>query len=157
MSEHSFDSAPDMGRDFSDQSASYDAPLEHDAQTWEPTKASEIEQPSEKHLKMHLTPGGSLEQAVHSEIDQATRARIAEAQQEQQQQPRQLAEEKELDFAGDFDEARRNAWGWDPESSKEYEALSQDRSDQYDNQPFETGKRFERDSEPERGEDDRER
>jgi len=124
MSDHSFESAPNMGRDFSDHSTSYDAPLEHDAQRWEPTEPPEIERPSEKHLEMHLTPGGALEQEVNTELDQAARARIAEVQQEQQGK-QQLSDEKELNFSEDFDEARRNAWGWDPESSREYGSVRQ--------------------------------
>ena len=112
MSEHSFDGAPEMGRDFSlGGGDSYDVPLEHDAQNWEPTEDhSEIERPSEKHLEMHYTPGGTLEQEVHTELDEAARERIVEAQR-QQHNARDLPDEQELDFAGDFNEARRNAWG----------------------------------------------
>jgi len=139
-----------MGRDFSDSHDAYEIPLEHDAQSWEPTEAPEIERPSEKHLEMHYTPGGALEQEVHAEIDEAARARISEAQQ-QQQTEYELPEEKELDFASDFEEARRNDMGWDPESRREYEALNQEQDDRFNNKPFETGRRFERGADQERG------
>lgn len=149
MSEHSFENAPDMGQEFSDVSdTSYEMPLEHDAQHWEPMEGHE--QPSEKHLEMHLTPGGSLEQAVHTELDEAARARIIEAQREEQAR-HELPDEKELDFAGDFEEARRNAWGWDPESEQEYEQWSIEQSNELHNDPFETGRRFDRENERERG------
>ncbi len=150
MSEHSFDSAPDMGRDFSNSHDAYEMSLEHDAQSWEPTEAPGIERPSEKHLEMHYTPGGAMEQEVHSEIDEAARARISEAQQ-QQQVGRDLPDERELDFASDFEEARRNDMGWDPESRREYETLSQEQDDRFDSEPFETGQRFERGKDQERG------
>lgn len=156
MSEHAFDSAPDMGHDFQQSHDGPERPLEHDAQNWEPTEEPEIEEPSEKHPEMHLRPGGSLEQEVHTEIDDAARKRILEVEQ-QQQTPKSLADEQELDFAADFEEARRNPIGWDPESRREYEALSEEKAlPQYDDDPFETGKRFERETERERGDDDRE-
>ena len=151
MSEHSFEGAPDMGSDFEGSRDSYEAPLEYDAQDWEP-----IEEPSEKHLEMHLTPGGTLEQEVHTELDEAARARIAEAQR-QQNAARDLPDEKELDLSEDFDEARRNAWGWDPESQQEYESMLEKFNEEYDTDPFETGRRFERGWEPERGDDEWER
>lgn len=154
MSEHSFENAPDMGRDF-DQShdGSYEMPLEHDAARWEPTEEPEIERPSEKHLEMHFTPGGSLEQEVHTELDEAARGRIADAQR-QKNASHDLEDEKELNFSSDFEEARRNDRGWDPDSRGEYEQLSSQRDDRYDQDPFETGKRFERESEQEHGRDD---
>jgi len=155
MGEHSFDSAPDMGRDFSNSHDAYEMPLDHDAQNWEPTDPPEIERPSEKHLEMHYTPGGALEQEVHSEIDEAAKSRISEAQ--QQQAGHDLPEEKELDFASDFEEARRNDMGWDPESRREYEALSHEQDDRFDSEPFETGQRFERESDRERGGVERDR
>lgn len=152
MSDRGFENAPDMGHDFAEAGHdSYDAPLDYDAQDWEPT-----EEPSEKHLEMHYTPGGSLEEEVHAELDAAARARIAEAQREGSGS-RDLPDEQEIDFAGDFDEARRNAWGWDPESQREYEGLTDEYNARHDNQPFETGRRFEREWEPERGGDDWER
>ena len=155
MSEHGFESAPEMGHDFADVSRdtreAYDAPLDYDAQDWEPT-----EEPSEKHLEMHYTPGGTLEQEVHTEIDEAARERIIEAQNERRA-GRDLEDERELDFAGDFDEARRNAWGWDPESEREYESLSEEFQAQYDQKPFGTGRRVERGWEAERGDDSLER
>jgi len=148
MSDRSFENAPDMGKDFVELgSDAYEAPLDYDAENWEPT-----EEPSEKHLEMHYTPGGSLEQEVHSQIDQEARARIIEEQRERSDE-RALPDEQELDFAGDFDDARRNAWGWDPESQREYEGLTEEYNVQHDNDPFETGRRFERDWTPERGDD----
>lgn len=154
MSEHSFDSAPDMGREFSDSSReSHEMPLEVDAQNWEPTEEAHLEEPSEKHLQMHYTPGGALEQEVHTELDDAARKRIIEAQR-QQQTARDLPDEQELDFAGDFDEARRNAMGWDPESRREYESLTEEYNASYDNDVFETGRRFEREHDREWGRDD---
>lgn len=150
MSEHSFDSAPDMGNDFNDLSRdSYEAPLEYDAQDWEPT-----EEPSEKHFEMHYTPGGTLEQEVHTELDEAARARIREVERELEE-GRDLPDEQELDFAGDFDEARRNAWGWDPESQREYDEMLEQLNDKYDNDVFETGRRFERGWDREQGEFER--
>lgn len=136
MSEHSFENAPDMGRDFSDSQDSHEMPLEHDAEHWEPTE--EIEHPSEKHAEMHYTPGGHMEQEVHEQIDQASRARITEAQQDQ---VHDLTDEKKLDFANDFEEARRNAFGWDPESRREYETFTEEQ--QIENELFERDKRFE--------------
>jgi len=157
MSEHSFESAPSMGDDFSRGSAdSYEMPLDYDAQSWEPTEEHEIEQPSEKHLEMHLTPGGALEQEVHTELDEAARQRIVDAER-QQQAARNLPDEKELDFSGNFDEARRNVWGWDPESQQEYESMSSDFNAQYDDEAFETGRRFERERDREIGDVDWER
>lgn len=145
MSDQAFGDAPSMGDDFSAHGdASYDAPLEHDAQEWEP-----MEEPSEKHYEMHLTPGGTLEQEVHSELDAAARERIIEAQRKRGES-RPSPDEKELDFAGDFDDARRNAWGWDPESEREYEESLERLNKEYENDPFETGRRFEREMEPER-------
>ena len=152
MSEHSFDSTPDMGGEFTESSRdAYEVPLEVDAQDWEP-----IEEPSEKHLEMHYTPGGTLEQETHTQIDQAARKRIIEAQNERQGE-RNLPDEHELDFAGDFDQARQNAWGWDTESQREYDSMLDRLNSEYDNDPFETGRRFERDSEPERSDADWER
>lgn len=150
MSEHGFENAPDLGQDFAERSnetRDYDAPLKYDAQDWEPS-----EEPSEKHLEMHYTPGGTLEQEVHTELDEATRARIREVERELEE-GRDLPDEKELNFADDFDEARRNSWGWDPESQREYESLSEEYNAQFDNDVFETGRRFERDWTPEHGED----
>jgi len=135
---------------FSDSHDAYEIPLEHDAQSWEPTEAPEIERPSEKHLERHYTPGGALEQEVHSEIDESARARISEAQ-EHPQAGRDLPDERELDFANDFEEARRNDVGWDPESRREYEALSHEQDDRFDSEPFETGQRFVRGKDQERG------
>lgn len=149
MNDHGFESAPDMGHEFREVSdASYEMHLEYDAQNWEPDE--EHEQPPEKHLEMHLTPGGTLEQAVHTELDEAARARIIEAQRSEQARD-SLPDEKELDFSGDFDEARRNAWGWDPESQQEYEQWSNEQSNELHNEPFETGRRFERETEREWG------
>lgn len=146
MSDRGFDSAPDMGHDFAESNRdAYDAPLDYDAQDWEP-----VEEPSEKLFERHFTPSGSLEEEVHRQIDDAARARIIEAQNERLG-GRELADEQELDFAGDFDEARRNAWGWDPESQQEYESLTDQYNALWDNEAFETGRRFERDWEPERG------
>lgn len=145
MSDRSFENAPDMGNDFAEFSGN--APLEHDAQRWEP-----MEEPSEKRFELHYTPGGALEQEVHAQIDEAARARIIEAQNERHGE-RDLSDEQELDFAGDFEDARRNAWGWDPQSREEYEGLTEEYNALYDNDAFETGRRFERGSEPERGDD----
>jgi len=149
MSEHSFESAPDMGRDFSNSHDAYEMPLEHDAQSWEPSEPPEIERPSEKHMEMHYTPGGAMEQEIHSEIDEAARIRISEAQ--QQPSEHDLPDERELDFASDFEEARRNDRGWDPESRREYETLSHEQDDRFDSEPFGTGRRFERGTDQERG------
>jgi hypothetical protein len=148
MSDRGFDSTPPMGQEFGDASKdTFEGGLEHDAQNWEP-----VEEPSEKRFELHYTPGGALEQEVHAQIDEAARARIIEAQNDRQRE-RALPDEQELDFAGDFEEARRNAWGWDPQSRQEYEGLSHERNTHYDNDPFETGRRFERGREPERGDD----
>ncbi|MCA9231058.1 MAG: hypothetical protein KDA57_10420 [Planctomycetales bacterium] len=153
MSEHSFENAPDMGRDFrQSHDGSYEMPLEHDAARWEPTEELEIDRPSEKHLEMHFTPGGSLEQEVHTELDEAARMRIADAQR-LHNGSHSLEDEKELNFSGDFDKARRNDHGWDPDSRREYEELSSDQCDRYDQDPFETGRRFEREVEREQGRD----
>ncbi len=151
MSDRGISGAPEMGGDFSHSNA-YEAPLEVDAQHWEPVEEPEVEHPSEKHLEMHLTPGGTLEQEVHTEIDQAARKRILESERETATQ-HSLPDEQELDFAGDFDGARRNEQGWDPESAREYDQWS----DQRDNAPFETGQRFERGWDRERGDFDQER
>lgn len=128
MSDHSLDGSSGMGRDFRSSHDGPEMPLDYDAQNWEPTETPDIEEPSEKHLEMHYTPGGALEQEVHTEIDEASRQRIAEAQQREAQ--RQLEEEKELDFSNDFEQAGG-----------------------YDNDPFETGRRFERENDHERGDD----
>lgn len=53
-------------------------PLEHDAVNWEPVEDREFEEPSEKHLELHHTPGGSLEQEVHTQLDRDARQRIEE-------------------------------------------------------------------------------
>lgn len=153
MSEHSFESAPDMGREFERSHDAFEAPLEHDAQNWEPTESPEIERPSEMHLEPHLTPGGALEQEVHTELDQAARKRILEAQ-SQQHATHDLPDEQELDLSGDFDEARRNAWGWDAESRREYEGLTEEQESQrFDDNPYQTGRRFERGRDQEQGQE----
>ncbi len=150
MSDRGFENAPDLGGEFADHGAgAYEAPIAYDARDWEPT-----EDPSEKHLQMHYTPGGMLEQEVHSQLDEAARARIAEAQRERGE-GRDLPDEKELDFAGDFEEARHNAWGWDPESQQEYERLSEADNARRKDDPFETGRRFERYREAEYGDQER--
>lgn len=152
MSEHSFEGAPDMNGDFNHTSdPTTDKLYDYDAQHWEPIE--EHEAPSEKHLEMHYTPGGAMEQEVHTELDEAARAGIIESQRSDQSAHR-LDDEKELNFSNDFDEARRNAWGWDPESRREYERLSE-QDNSHENDPFETGRRFEREREQERGDFER--
>lgn len=62
---------------------------------------------------------------MHTEIDKAARERIIEDK-NKRYETKELPQEKELDFSGDFDEARRNAWGWDPESMREYEIFTEE-------------------------------
>lgn len=150
MSEH-FEHAPNMSGDFARSSEPvFEQPLEFDAATWEPIEEEHSELPSEKHLQMHLRPGGMLEQEVHTQIDSEARARIIEAQQ-REHSASELADEQELDLSGEFDRVRRNEWGWDPESMDEYEAYLQSSRDNIDQNPFNTGRRFERQTEREQG------
>lgn len=136
MNNQSFASAPHAGEAFQ-KSAPPLPPLKHDAAEWEPTEESE--QPSEKHLEPHLRPGGMLEYEVHAELDQATRKRIAEAQQARRAVPA-TPDEKELDFSDRFEKAAQSM-----------EASSAAR----DQEPFETGRRFIRSREREQGIGDR--
>lgn len=134
MSDRAFDNAPDVGGDFAQHGrADHDAPLDYDAQDWEP-----IEEPSEQHLEMHYTPGGNLELEIHKELDAAARKRILDAQRDRTG-ARELPDEQELDFAAEFDEARQDAVGREAEP--------------HDGRPFDTGRRFERGWEPERGDE----
>lgn len=125
MNDDPFANAPDVNQHFVDAERGPEAmpDVPHDAERWEPWDDEQREEPSEKHYRMDLTPGGTIEQEVHQEIDSGARARIIQAQREAFD-ARDLAEEKELDFAGDFESARRNDRGFDPDSAREYEEWS---------------------------------
>ncbi len=156
MSDRSTTNTPNMHGDFEQSSeATFDRPLEYDAATWEPME-EHVEEPSEKHLEMHYTPGGTLEQDVHTQLDAAARERIIEAQR-QEQGVRELEDEKELDLSGEFDRSRRNDWGWDPESTNEYDNYLNELPHDFDRDPFDTGRRFERQIDREQGEHEWER
>jgi hypothetical protein len=140
MNDHGFDGAPEMGREFGQSHNAFERPLEYDAQNWEPTEEPEIEELSEKHLEMHLTPGGSIEQEVHTELDEAARARILEAQRDHES-VLDLPDEAELNFSGDFEDA---SGSWREERDARV----------FDREPFDTGRRFERGRDAERGQEE---
>ena len=85
MGKRDFESAPDLQHEF--QAADRPHPLDLDAQRWESTEEPDYPKPSEKHLDFDFTPGGWLEQEVHTELDDQARAAIRRLQ-DRQQDPR---------------------------------------------------------------------
>lgn len=104
MSSHPFDKVPNINRDFTRQHDN-EIPLEIDALNWEPVEDHEIEQPSEKHFELHYTPGGALEQEVHTQIDRAARQRIEER--DYVETGHELPDEQELNFGDKFNRFSR--------------------------------------------------
>lgn len=122
---------PDMGDEFK-KAKQEQPPLEHDAIDWELTEEPEIE-PSELHPTLDFTPGGQLEQDVHTEIDEATRQAIIEAQ--------QCGREEEPEL-----ETMREEW--DEVSGREYldYTAERDYDDFLNRQESDRAERFNRDA-----------
>lgn len=95
MSSHPFDKVPNINQDFTRQHDN-EIPLEVDALNWEPVGDHEFEEPSEKHLELHHTPGGALEQEVHTQLDRAARIRLEERSYIEMMH--ELPDEQELNF-----------------------------------------------------------
>jgi hypothetical protein len=104
MADEHFPNAPDITRDFADADRLELPELQHDAARWEPDR-DDHEEPSAKHFTREYTPGGTLEQEVHAELDDQARTRILHAQRERHGL-HDLADERELNFADDFRQAR---------------------------------------------------
>ncbi len=125
MGTESTSGAPDVGRHFekADRGAEPDWHLEHDAAEWEP-----VDEPTEKHLTLDYTPGGALEYEVHSEMEAA---KSSARQGDQQERTIGIPDERELDFAGDFDSSRRDELSNDfrrqTERNVDWEALVDER------------------------------
>lgn len=85
MGKRDFENAPDLQHEF--ESADRPPSLDLDAQRWEPTEEPDHPRPSEKHLDFDFTPGGWLEQEVHTELDDQARRAIRHLQ-DRQQDPR---------------------------------------------------------------------
>ncbi len=104
MNSDHFKNVPALKHDF-DETHEQALPLEHDAVNWELTEEPEIELPSEKHFELHYTPGGALEQEVHTQIDQAARRRIEER--DYVEPAHELPDEQELNFGDNFNRFSR--------------------------------------------------
>lgn len=78
MSEaRSFPSAPDASHDFD---AAREVPPPEVDHGLDAAEEPEVEEPSEYVLERHLTPGGEIEQIVHTQLDAEKRANIRAAQ-----------------------------------------------------------------------------
>jgi hypothetical protein len=106
MNSDHFKNAPGL-KDSFEETHEPSFPLEHDALNWEPVEDHEIEQPSEKHLELHYTPGNALEQEVHTQLDRAARIRIEERS--YYEMNHKLPDEHELNFDESFNRSSRSA------------------------------------------------
>ena len=78
MNEHSFPNAPAASHEF--HQAGEKAPSPELSREANDNQHSDDE-PSEYQVERHLTPGGEVEQVVHTQLDQQHRASIRSAQQ----------------------------------------------------------------------------
>lgn len=79
MDTPSFPNAPNATHEFGDAITPASPPndIAHEASD----ERREVEEPSEHHVERHLTPGGEVEQIVHTQLDRQQRANIVSAQQ----------------------------------------------------------------------------
>lgn len=79
-----FESAPNLHQDFRDVDGRAFPPSKHelDAANWEPTEEPALPKIAEQHPTLDLTPGGYLEQDVHTHLDDRARAALRAATQQ---------------------------------------------------------------------------
>ncbi|WP_442483335.1 hypothetical protein [Aeoliella sp. SH292] len=130
MSDRDFESAPDLSREF-DEADSIEIPdiaYDFDAASWEPTEEPDFPKPSEKHLTLDYTPGGYLEQDVHSELDERARREIRYQQQAQQEVgPEYQSMSDEWD-----DVAKREFEEWQRQDQADYLPEEEEELDEHD-------------------------
>lgn len=134
MKNHNPDNTPNINHDFQKSNHNNEKTTPHDAQNWKPTTDPHIEDPSEKHAEMHHTPGGHLEQDVHSQLDEAARRNIANAQRNHQNETQSPTFHKQFEDAShwhdrDYDAEKEAIQEFDDD--KEFEKhLKQQKEDQ---------------------------
>lgn len=109
MSHSDFESAPNLYLEFRGVDGRVAPPSRHDldAANWEPTEEPDLPKIAEQHPTLDLTPGGYLEQDVHTNLDDRARSALRVATQ-QRLDPRE-------DLRGGNDQwdaaaARMNDW-----------------------------------------------